>query len=96
MPIALLQVLLYSNTPAVLSQVETKQYFLIHTIDQNLLSMLFPLSKKNTFTRLTLPEEEGGGGYEGLHSSISTVQYVDYTTPACPPRPSVETEKKNG
>lgn len=55
MSLALLQLLLYSYTPAVLPQVETKQPHFIHTIGQNLLLGRFPL-RKNTFRHSTLPE----------------------------------------
>lgn len=53
--------------------------------------MAIPAEGKH-FQTFHSPRGKGeAGSYEGLNSS-STVEYVGYTTPACPPAPSVKTE----
>lgn len=59
----------HTNTPAVLSQVETIQHRFLHSLGQNGLFGWF-LLRKNTYRCFTLPEV---GGYKGLNKYSPTV-----------------------
>lgn len=87
----LLQVLSYSITPAVVSQVETMQHHFIHTAGQNVLFRRFPLRKKHS---QTFHSPTGKGGVR-KYWIASGLQYEGLCRPCLPSR-TLYRDRKTG